>query len=756
MSSISPRKSPLSRWRTRTRAVRDQDARVEGTGGPGGIVLPLNMVGAGMYEAVYTVAVQVGSNNQNFSLQVDTGSSDLWIASTSCSSAACAGSKGRQYDPSASGVTTKSNFVIQYLAGKVSGPVYWDEVQIGGYSIDNQALASATSVDSEPLEREFNGILGLALPQNSLIAQLIPPVTGDGPDGATFSSNLFGITPVNSTPSSRFFSLALSRPGFSAPSLLGIGRHPSQLVPDPSQVKYSAVVQQNRGFLFWQVEVHAITLYVNGSPLSVNLDHPRSGNLFPTAVIDSGVPFILAESHIANGIYGALGIGPAADGQYYVPCNTAINMTVTFDGQLEIPLHPLDLTTQSQFDPSSSTCVGLIQTGGGVMDTSPGVSDMILGAAFMRNVYTVMSYDVPDAFGMFPNNSNPTAPLQPRVGFLSLTNATLAMEQFYSVRVLNQPASSGNASSPTSTSGQVLSSDHNKLGVGVVVLLALVAVIGACVSLFGLRWFLVRRQFRRSPPINIDAAETKHGGVSTTYTLARNVSFSNADVRLSSGMSIAANSARTAVGQDDPVVGEFGFRMFKDKDNEAEPEVSYLNLDPGDPSGWRDTLVGSTMDFPEPPNPTSALEAAMLGSDEPISSSRDAALAATPLLAPTHMQHASMDSTGSLGSISTRNAANDNGDDGLTEFGVASESMAGIGTAARSSRIQAHRPHASGSGSFASLGSMSPPSLGDLSPGTGPRHSARFLSIAPGERLSAYSLTEETALNTTPQPPPPS
>ncbi|KAI9452911.1 aspartic peptidase domain-containing protein, partial [Russula earlei] len=631
------------------------------------------------------------------SVQSTTGSSDLWIASTSCSSAACAGSKGRQYDPSASGVTTKSNFVIQYLAGKVSG-----------YSIDNQALASATSVDSEPLEREFNGILGLALPQNSLIAQLIPPVTGDGPDGATFSSNLFGITPVNSTPS--------------APSLLGIGRHPSQLVPDPSQVKYSAVV-----------EVHAITLYVNGSPLSVNLDHPRSGNLFPTAVIDSGVPFILAED--------------------YVPCNTAINMTVTFDGQLEIPLHPLDLTTQSQFDPSSSTCVGLIQTGGGVMDTSPGVSDMILGAAFMRNVYTVMSYDVPDAFGMFPNNSNPTAPLQPRVGFLSLTNATLAMEQFYSVRVLNQPASSGNASSPTSTSGQVLSSDHNKLGVGVVVLLALVAVIGACVSLFGLRWFLVRRQFRRSPPINIDRRRNQ-----TRWR------FDDLHAR-----SIAANSARTAVGQDDPV----------DKDNEAEPEVSYLNLDPGDPSGWRDTLVGSTMDFPEPPNPTSALEAAMLGSDEPISSSRDAALAATvaaglpihrhtasdigtgldvaePLLAPTHMQHASMDSTGSLGSISTRNAANDNGDDGLTEFGVASESMAGIGTAARSSRIQAHRPHASGSGSFASLGSMSPPSLGDLSPGTGPRHSARFLSIAPGERLSAYSLTEETALNTTPQPPPPS
>lgn len=35
----------------------------------------------------------------------------------------------------------------------------------------------------------------------------------------------------------------------------------------------------------------------------------------PTAVVDSGMPIILASVEIANGIYGALGIGPASDGQ---------------------------------------------------------------------------------------------------------------------------------------------------------------------------------------------------------------------------------------------------------------------------------------------------------------------------------------------------------------------------------------------------------------------------------------------------------
>ncbi|KAI0276019.1 aspartic peptidase domain-containing protein, partial [Russula aff. rugulosa BPL654] len=512
-------RSPLSRRRRKARVAHSDTERDVGPGGSAGIVLPLNMVGAGMYEAVYTVAVRVGSNGQNFSLQVDTGSSDLWIASTSCSSTACAGTKGRQYDPSISGVATQSDFSIQYLAGNVSGPIYWDDVQVGGYSISNQALAAATSVETEPLEHEFNGILGLALPSNSLIAQSITPVSGDGRDGSSFASNLFDTTVVESAPSSRFFSLTLSRPGSGAiPSQLGIGQHPSQLVPDPSQVSYSAVIQdaERRGTPFWELAVSAITLYVNGSQQSVNLTAPRSGNALPTAILDTGVPSILATSDIANGIYGALGIGPASDGQYYVPCTTPLNMTITLEGYPEMPLHPLDLTTQSQTDASSSNCVGLIQTDGGLMDTSPSVSDMILGVPFLRNVYTVLAYDAPDTHGVFPANQNSTD-LQPTVGLLSLTNATQAMQEFHNVRVLNQPLSSGNPSSSTSATSS------REMSVGVDVLLALLSIIVACVALFGLRWFYLRRRLRKG----LQTLDPKPAGVMTTYSLAPNASASS-------------------------------------------------------------------------------------------------------------------------------------------------------------------------------------------------------------------------------------
>jgi hypothetical protein len=116
-------------------------------------------------------------------------------------------------------------------------------------------------------------------------------------------------------------------------------------------------------------------------------------------------------------------------------------------------------------------------------------------------------------------------------------------------------------------------------------------------------------------------------------------------MRKSLSKSIAGNSARTVVGQEeDDAVGEFAFCGLDDH-ADGDGYVSYLNLDPGDPSsGWRDTLVGSTVDFPEVVvDKKSGFEAATLVSDEPISSTRDAVLAAEAAAAgfPIHRHTAS-------------------------------------------------------------------------------------------------------------------
>lgn len=231
------------------------------------------------------------------------------------------------------------DFAISYLSGEVSGPIVWDQVAVGGYSIDNQAFctsttpfsnsfyshfsftAAATSVASEPLSPDFQGILGLALPANSIIAEQIPPQIGDAPDGAAWASNLFSITPVDDAPSSRFLSLTLERPGSTQiPSLLGIGQHPPQIVDDPSRIQYSTVVSDPTATLFWKASVRGITVYVDGEPRRVDIGHSNTGGAFPIAVIDSGVPFILTSSKVANAIYGAIDVHPAQDGSCKYTC----------------------------------------------------------------------------------------------------------------------------------------------------------------------------------------------------------------------------------------------------------------------------------------------------------------------------------------------------------------------------------------------------------------------------------------------------
>ena len=410
------------------------------------------------------------------------------------------------------------------------------------------------------------------------------------------------------------------------------------------------------------------------------------------------------------------------------------------------------------------------------MNTSPAVSDMILGVAFLRNVYTVMAYDVPDAHGVFRANTNSNN-LQPRVGLLSLTNATRAMQEFHNVRVLGQPLSSGDSSSSTSTT----SSRNGKLSIGVDVLLALLSVVVACVALFGLRWIFVRRRLRKGP--QTDTADPKPPGGMTTYSLAPNSSTLSVNLApgvSSPGMSITGDSARTMVDQGGPAVDQFGVFKHKDKDGgqDGGRVVSYLNLDPGDPSGWRDTLVDNTVDFPKFSSElTSGLGAAMLVSDEPMSSTRDAALAAaTAAGLPTHRhnasdigalpdetglvepllsftaQHTRVDSTASFGPISARSVRpHDYSDDeDLAEFGVGRDSMAGVGTAARSSWIRARH----GGDNSGSIGSVSLVSLaGPSGHSPHPSFDGRFPSIAPGELLNFSSITEPGPSNATPQNP---
>lgn len=482
------------RWKGKAREV------TEGSGGQDGVVIPLTMTGSGFLDVAYTVPVRLGGSKELL-LQVDTGSSDLWVVSSSCSSKLCKQAGGNVYDPSSS-TSTGQDFEIKYILGSVKGPIVWDEVELGGYTISNQALAAATEVLDEPISSSFNGILGLALPRNSIIASQLTTTTSDSPDGAALAANLFGITPPESSPGANFYSLSLSRPDSKKPSaLLSIGRHPAEFVSsdeDEARIKYISLLSERTGTLFWKTGVRDISVWVNGEQHTIDMGQSGTGSAFPSAIIDSGVPLLLTTSKIANAIYGAINVQPASDGKYYVPCTTPLNMSMTFENDTIVPLHPLDLTTYpSQGAQDSTSCVGLIQAADGFLGSARSIADFILGVPFMRNAYTVMAYEQPEADGSFSDSTH-RAPIRPALGLLPLTDPTKALDEFNTIRVLNRPLPDSPSGGNTNKGTSAASESKGGISVGIGVLIGVLSFFGLCTILFGIRWWITRRKWQRS------------------------------------------------------------------------------------------------------------------------------------------------------------------------------------------------------------------------------------------------------------------
>ena len=132
----------------------------------------------------------------------------------------------------------------------------------------------------------------------------------------------------------------------------------------------------------------------------------------------------------------------------------------------------------------------------------------------MRSTYTVMGYDVPDTSGGFPNESSAAGftSVRPKLGIQKLVDPEVALEEFNTVRVLNQPLKTGSGGggggsgtgtgTGTGTGGGGSAANGGtvvggkKLSVGVEVLIGLVGFFGLCFVLFGARWAYVKRHYR--------------------------------------------------------------------------------------------------------------------------------------------------------------------------------------------------------------------------------------------------------------------
>lgn len=195
-----------------------------------------------------------------------------------------------------------------------------------GFDVGYQAFVAANDVGNEDLSGgQFSGVLGLALPANSVILNELGGSTSGNPDGAPFLDNLFGSG--ENAPQGRYFSLSLERIGDSrTKSSLGIGMFDTSLCPEPCMPNYSSVVTSSLGPLYWRIPLQGITAYTwpsgqapaNSNATTAAIKLPSStttGQSYPVVVLDSGgYQMLMGDRTLVDAIYAPFGGSRASDG----------------------------------------------------------------------------------------------------------------------------------------------------------------------------------------------------------------------------------------------------------------------------------------------------------------------------------------------------------------------------------------------------------------------------------------------------------
>ncbi|KIJ14861.1 Merops: A01.UPA [Paxillus involutus ATCC 200175] len=296
--------------------------------------------------------ISVGTPANTYTVDFDTGSSDLFLPGPTCGSNC---SDHAVYDPSSSSTSADlgKSFKIAYGDGSgVEGDQYTDTVSIAGLTATDQTLGAASQYSS-----------GLAISQ----------FPADGLMGMAFQSiSAYNAVPVFETLVSQgqtdepVFAFKLAASG----SELYIGGTNSALYT--GQFSYTPVTQQG----YWQVSMDSVQS--NGQTVLSNID----------SIIDTGSTLIIGVPSDVAAFYSATGGTDASStvgqGYYTFPCNSFPSVSFTFGGT-SFPISAATLNL-GQVSTGSSDCVS------GIVGKDSGDSFWIVGDVFLANVYT--AFDV--------------------------------------------------------------------------------------------------------------------------------------------------------------------------------------------------------------------------------------------------------------------------------------------------------------------------------------------------------------------------
>jgi cathepsin D len=338
-------------------------------------------------DSSYSGVVSIGTPPQNLNLVLDTGSSDLWVATSSCTTCT---SDIPLFNPTKSSTYkaatgSGSTLEIDYGSGSVQGVISEDTVSFGGFTIPTQELLGVTTTTTGLINDGLSGIMGLGFA--SISALQTTPFWEAIYNANMFSQPLFGFYLERYVNQAQQINTA---PG----GTLTLGGTNTSLYT--GQIEFINMPSGTTPS-YWLQQVSTVT--VQGKSISVATN---SG----LAAIDTGTTLIGAPTSIVQSIWsnvpGSMELTGEYQGLYAFPCSTDVSVSLNFGGTTW-PISSADMNLGSisissaggSTGASTQMCVGGIFDIGNSVGSGQGAPAWIVGDTFLKNVYSVYQANPP-------------------------------------------------------------------------------------------------------------------------------------------------------------------------------------------------------------------------------------------------------------------------------------------------------------------------------------------------------------------------
>lgn len=301
-------------------------------------------------STLWSGEISVGTPSKTFTVDLDTGSSDLFLPGANCGPS-CSGHKIYNVSDSSTAKDLNKKFELTYGDNStVSGEQYTDTVSIVGLTANGQTLGAAEVYSTGFQSDRFaaDGLLGMGFQSVSVY------------NAAPLFQSLIAQGGVDQ----QVFSFYLAKQG----SELYIGgTNPSHY---SGNFTYVPVTTEG----YWQVGFDGV--WVNGTQVKQSA----------SAIVDTGTTLILGETDGINALFAKIpGSRQVENGLYTIPCDFNTPISVGFGGK-EFSVDPKTFNL-GYHDSSSTDCVA-----GAASDDSLRGKFWIIGDVFLQNVYT--AFDV--------------------------------------------------------------------------------------------------------------------------------------------------------------------------------------------------------------------------------------------------------------------------------------------------------------------------------------------------------------------------